>query len=165
MLYEGGIRIPMIVRWTGIIEPESTCNEPIASIDFYPTFLELSGAKLDASQTLDGVSLASLFQSSGKAQLPPRALFWHFPGYLEANAEAGTWRATPGGAIRRGDWKLLEFFETGRVELYNLREDLGETRDIASSQPDRAAQLQRELVAWRESVQARMPKPKIATAK
>jgi arylsulfatase A-like enzyme len=158
MLYEGGIRIPMIARWPGIIEPGATCDEPVATIDFYPTFLELSQCSGSAKQALDGVSLVALFKSSGKSRLAERALFWHFPGYLQASETDGTWRTTPAGAIRRGDYKLIEFFETGKIEMYNLRDDLSETRDLAASQPEQAAKLHGELVAWRESVNARMPK-------
>ena len=88
------------------------------------------------------------------------AIYWHFPGYLQADAQRGTWRTTPAGAIRSGDWKLIEFFEDGRIELYNLRDDLGEGRNLAELNPDRARQLHEKLIAWRQAVGAPMPVPK-----
>jgi arylsulfatase A-like enzyme len=97
-----------------------------------------------------------VLKSSGQAKLD-RALFWHFPGYLGAGMTS--WRTTPAGAIRRGDWKLLEFFEDGRLELYNLAQDLGQKRDLASSEPARLKAMHDELVAWRKKLSAPMPTP------
>ena len=91
----------------------------------------------------------------GGGTLDRDAIFWHFPGYLGAGP--GSWRTTPAGSIRSGDWKLIEFFETGKLELYNLREDLGEKTDLAGSMPGRVKELHSRLVAWRKSVKAPMP--------
>src|SRR5262249_31300806 len=123
MLYEGGVRVPWIVRWPGVVKPGTTCAEPIASIDLFPTLLEAAGGKAKPGQVLDGLSLVPLLRSAGKGTLRRETLYWHFPGYLEAGRAGvakGNWRTTPAGSIRAGDWKLVEFFETGRVELYNL---------------------------------------------
>lgn len=157
MLYEGGIRVPYLFRWSGKIAPGSKTSAPIASIDLYPTLLELAGAKPPADYPLDGVSYVPVLTSSGKATLPRTDLFWHFPGYLGQGM--GNWRTTPVGAIRSGDWKLHEFFEDGRLELYNLREDLGEKQNLAATQPEKAKELHRRLVAWRAAIKAPMPTP------
>ena len=135
MLYEGGVRVPLIVRWPGVVAPGSICSEPVTSTDFFPTFLTLAGRETDRNRPVDGLSLVPLLQKGGTASLHREALFWHYPSYLQANAEKGTWRITPAGAIRSGDFKLLEFFEDGRLELYDLRNDIGETRNLALQMP------------------------------
>ncbi len=157
MLYEGGIRVPFIFRWPGTIAPGTTCDQIIASIDYYPTFLELGGAQPPEGYVLDGKSFAKLLLSGGKGTLDREAVFWHFPGYLGAGA--GLWRTTPAGAIRQGDWKLIEFFEDSRRELYNLRQDLGERNNLAQSQPEKAKELADRLAAWRKEMKAPMPTP------
>lgn len=164
MLYEGGVRVPLIIRWPKTISAGSTCDEPVITIDFYPTFLEIAGGKPNPDHELDGVSFLPLLTSSGKGTLPREALFWHFPGYLQADAARGTWRTTPAGAIRSGDFKLLEFFEDGRVELYNLSEDLSQQRDLAQKMPEKADQLRRQLDQWRQRVAAPMPTMKAKSA-
>jgi arylsulfatase A-like enzyme len=157
MLYEGGIRVPFVVRWPGVIKPGSVCDEPALHVDLFPTFVELAGGKRP-EQPLDGVSLVPLLKSSGSEKLRREAIYFHFPGYLEAGA-AG-WRTTPVGVIRAGDWKLLEFFEDGRLELYNLKDDLGEKTDLAGKHPDKVRELHDKLRAWRKELNAAMPKPK-----
>jgi arylsulfatase A-like enzyme len=155
MLYEGGTRVPFIFRWPGKITPKSTCAEPIITVDLYPTFLELAGAKPSPDYPLDGVSLAKLVVSEGKATLQREALYWHFPGYLGAGTDS--WRTTPAGAIRSGDWKLIEFFEDNRLELYNLRTDLGQTNNLSAKSPDKTKELHQKLLAWRQELRAPMP--------
>jgi arylsulfatase A-like enzyme len=108
-------------------------------VDLYPTLLEIAGAKPPANYPLDGVSLAELLTTGGKTGLNRDALFWHFPGYLGAGP--GAWRTTPVGAIRSGDWKLLEFFEDHRLELYNLRTDPGQTNNRAQASSEKAKEL------------------------
>ena len=103
------------------------------------------------------MSYLRLLTSGGQGKLDRDALYWHFPGYLGAGP--GAWRTTPAGAVRVGDWKLLEFFETGKIELYNLRDDPGEKNDLATANPGRAAELHAKLVAWRKDVKAPMPLP------
>lgn len=157
MLYEGGHRVPLIVRYPPLTKPATTCAEQVISIDFYPTFLELAGAKPGPSQVLDGKSLLPLL-GNPKGVLG-RDLFWHFPGYLEAG-NSRTWRTTPAGAIRSGDWKLIEFFEDSHVELYNLKQDVGEKSDLAAGMPAKAAELRGKMAAWRKALNAPMPTPK-----
>jgi arylsulfatase A-like enzyme len=155
MLYEGGVRVPYIFRWPGKVPPGTVCDQPINSVDLYPTLLELAGGQPPAKQPLDGVSYVRLLTSGGQAALGREALYWHFPGYLGAGK--GSWRTTPAGSIRAGDWKLLEFFEDGRLELYNLREDVGEKRNRAAEMPAKVQELHAKLAAWRQSVGARLP--------
>jgi arylsulfatase A-like enzyme len=162
MLYEGGVRVVFIVRWKRRVRPGTNCDVPIASIDLYPTCLQVGGGKARGGHTLDGVSIAPLLESGGKGTLK-RDLFWHFPGYLEAGKK--DWRTTPAGAIRSGDWKLHEFFEDGRIELYNLKDDLGEKNNLAAKMPELAKQLHQKLKDWRATVKAPMPTPDPAYGK
>lgn len=152
-LYEGGTRVPFIVRWPGVTKPDSTCDVPTIHVDLYPTFLELSGAPRP-QQVLDGETLLPLLKDPA-AKLPRDAIFQHFPGYLGAGP--GLWRTTPVSLIQSGDWKLMEFLEDGRLELYDLRNDIGETKNLATEMPDKAEELHARIVAWREDVNAPMP--------
>lgn len=155
MLYEGGVRVPFIFRWPGVITPGSVSEQPIHSVDLYPTFLDVTGAKAPADHPLDGVSVVPCLSGEPTARLDRQNLFWHFPGYLGAGQD--TWRTTPAGAIRSGDFKLLEFFEDGRLELYNLRQDPGQRENLATLQPELTKELHHKLVAWREGIHAPMP--------
>jgi len=157
MLYEGGVRDPFIVRWPGVVKPGSTCDQPCAHVDIFPTFLELASVKTLVKQTLDGVSLVPLLRNAD-ATLAREAIYFHFPGYLEG--DTGSWRTTPVGAIRAGDWKLVEFFEDGKLELYNLKEDIGEKNNLAAKLPEKTRELHDKLVAWRKAIDAPMPKLK-----
>ncbi len=147
-LWEGGIREPLIVRWPRVVRAGAIETTPVTSVDFYPTFLEMAGAPDVRGHWVDGVSLLPLFRGDG--HLAPRALYWHYPHYSNSGAK-------PSGAIRRDGWKLLEFFEDSRVELYDLAEDRAESVDRAGSEPARASALLDELRSWRESVRAAMP--------
>lgn len=146
-LYEGGIRVPMIVRWPGVVPGGTIHSEPTTTADLLPTFCEIANADLP-QQTVDGVSLAPLLR--GGKSLGRNALYFHYPHYHHSR---------PGGAIRRGPWKLIEFFDDGRRELYNLADDIGESRDLSREHPDRTEQLHAALVSWRENIGARMPTP------
>ncbi len=157
MLYEGGVRVPMIVRWPKHTPPNSTNDTPIISVDFLPTLAEIGKTK--KPKRTDGVSLVNLFKSP-KAKLPRDTLYWHFPGYLQGNQKKGAWRTTPAGSIRKGHWKLLEFFETGRLELYNLKDDISQKKDLAKTNPARRDELHKLLVQWRKDTKAPMPQPK-----
>lgn len=156
-LYEGGIRVPFIVRWPGTIPSGAKVDIPTAHIDLFPTLLELASAP-KPRQVLDGESLVPLFRDPG-ARLKRDAIFQHFPGYLGQGK--GRWRATPVSLIHSGDWKLMEFLEDGRLELYNLRDDLGEKKNLAAALPEKAKELYDRLVAWRAEVEAPMPTPNI----
>ncbi len=153
-LYEGGTRDPFIVRWPGVTKPGSTCNVPTIHVDIFPTMLEI-GAAPKPRQVLDGESLVKLFRDPG-AKLEREAIFQHFPGYLGAGAD--TWRTTPVSLIQVGDWKLMEFLEDGRLELYHLGDDLGETKNLAAENPTKAKELHARLIAWRTEINAPMPK-------
>jgi arylsulfatase A-like enzyme len=150
--YEGGHREPLIVRLPGRVEAGSVSSVPVTSVDFYPTILELAGVEGDPRHNacLDGVSLVPLLEQTGA---PKReAIYWHYPHY---SPQGGT----PSGAVRVGDFKLIEFFEDGHLELYNLSEDLGEKTNLADAAPEMARKLHEMLVAWRERVDAKMPAP------
>ena len=155
MLYEGGIRVPYVFRRTGTVAAGTTCREPINSVDLYPTLLDLAAARPPANQPLDGVSYASLLRSDGNAKLDRDALYWHFPGYLGAGQNM--WRTTPVSVVRSRDWKLMEFLEDNRLELYNLRDDPSERNDLAQKNPQKTAELRDKLHAWRKQVNAPMP--------
>ncbi len=149
-VYEGGLRVPLIVRWPSVVQAGGTCEAPVVLTDLMPTLLEAAG--VDPANTvgpLDGASLTTVLRGGSP---PPHTLHWHFPHYTNQGGR-------PAGAIRQGDWKLVEQFEDDSVELYNLREDIGETNNLAASEPARVDFLRRELQAWRTSVGARMPTP------
>ena len=146
---DGGVRVPLIVRWPGTVPPGSRCAVPVTGTDFFPTLLEAAGRRPRPRRHLDGVSLLPLLK--GAARLDRDAIFWHYPHY-------GNQGGTPGSAVRWGDWKLIEFFEDGRRELFNLRTDLSEKRNLARQRPDLAARLHARLRSWRKSVEAQIPR-------
>jgi arylsulfatase A-like enzyme len=160
-LYEGGTRVPLIVRWPGVVKPGTTCNTPTIHVDVFPTFLELAGAKAPENQPLDGESLVPLLKDPS-ASLKRDAIYQHFPGYLGAGG--GTWRTTPVALVQSGDWKLMEFMEDKRVELYNLKDDIGEKNNLAASDPDRAKAMLEKLHAWQTTIKAPMPTPNTPVA-
>jgi arylsulfatase A-like enzyme len=147
--YEGGIREPLIICAPGVTKPGRVCDTPVISNDFYPTLLELAGLPPMPQQHRDGVSLVPLLRGG---KLPRRDLFWHYPHY--SNQGGG-----PCGAIRAGDWKLIEWFEDGRLELFNLRDDLSESKNVAAKNPVKVKQLRARLAAWRKEVNALLPTP------
>ena len=163
MLYEGGIRVPMIVDWPGKTTAGTRSDLPVIGVDLMPTILEMANAKIVGNSTeapRDGISLVSLLDGSSE-EIVERPLYWHFPSYLQGFGVAGSadpFRTRPAGAVRLGDWKLIEFFETGRVELYNLVDDISETNNVALSNPDRTALLLQKLRSWRDVVNAPVPK-------
>lgn len=148
-MYEGGIREPLIVRWPAVVSPGRVISTPITSPDFFPTLLEATGTRSAPGQTLDGVSLMPLFRGG---TLPERALYWNYPHY-------GNQGGAPSAAIRRDGWKLIEWMEDQRVELYNLERDPGEQTDLANREPQRVAALRAELKAWQTDTQVRFPTP------
>jgi arylsulfatase A-like enzyme len=146
-MYEGGIREPLLIRWPAVIKAGRVVDTPVSSPDFFPTLLDVTASKPQPGQTLDGVSLLPVFKGES---LPERPLFWHYPHY-------GNQGGAPAAAIRRGHWKLIEWFEDDRVELFNLAQDLSEKIDLATKQPQRAAELRHELHAWQKEVGAKLP--------
>jgi len=158
MLYEGGIREPMCVRWPGVVKPGTRCDTPIIGLDFYPTLLEMAGVSKPKGKLLDGQSIVRLLK--GARALDREAIFWHFPAYLQGKAPGARdphFRTRPGAAIRAGDWKLIEYFEDGALELYNLKDDISEQRNLADSLPDKTRELHQLMLAWRKAVNAPVP--------
>lgn len=150
-VYEGGIREPMLLRWPGVTKSGSTCEVPVISMDFYPTFLDIAGLPLLPKQHQDGVSLVPLLRSNGL--LNRDALFWHYPHYSNQGG-------FPGGAVRMGDWKLVERYETGTVDLYNLKDDIGERNSLADKEPTRVETMRARLHDWYRATGAKFLRPK-----
>ena len=148
--YEGGVREPMIVVAPGVTKPGTTCDSPVISTDFYPTLLQLAGLPAKPDQHLDGVSFVPLLK--GEEMQRGKPLFWHYPHYANQGG-------APNGIIRDGDWKLIEWFEDGALELYNIPQDLSEKTNLAAQQPVRVKELHAKLIAWRKEVGALMPTP------
>ncbi|HEX2950077.1 MAG TPA: sulfatase/phosphatase domain-containing protein, partial [Armatimonadota bacterium] len=147
---EGGTREPLIIKWPHVISPGSESDSLVTTPDFYPTLLEAAGLPLRPEQHVDGMSFLPLLH--GDTTFDRGAIFWHYPHY-------GNQGGTPGSSVRMGDYKLIEFFEDGRLELYNLREDVSETHNLAAELPDITRELHEQLRAWRQSVEAKIPQP------
>ena len=147
-MYEGGTREPLLIRWPGFIEKNTTCSTPVSSPDFYPTILEIVGIEPKSDQHIDGISFLPLLK--GEKTLERDAIYWHYPHY-------GNQGGSPGSSIRCGDYKLIEFFEDDRVELYNLQDDIQETNNLAEVEPIVCKRLHNLLIAWREKVEAKIP--------
>lgn len=152
-LYEGGIREPMIVRWPKQVKKGTVCDVPVISTDFFPTILDMLGLSADQKIT-DGMSIVPLFkkQKKGKKEISNRAIYWHFPHYSNHGMQS------PGGAIRYGDFKLLEYFENNTVQLFNLAADPGEQFDLSYTQSEKVNKLRTMLHQWRKEINAQMPK-------
>jgi len=150
-LYEGGIRVATIVKWSGVKKPGTESDVPIISTDFYPSILEMAGLPQMPQQHVDGKSFVPLLQ--GKSTLNRDAIYWHFPHYSNHGMQS------PGGAVRYKDFKLIEYYENGTVQLFDLSKDIGELNDISEQNPEKVKELRDMLHAWRDSVHARMMPP------
>jgi arylsulfatase A len=157
--YEGGVREPTIIKWPGVTKPGSVCDEPIISVDYYPTIAQMAGLTGDAehNKTVDGETIVPLLKNP-KAKLKRDSLYWHYP-----HSHGGG--AKPYGAIRQGDFRLVRFYADGRYELYNLAEDIGEKIDLAAKMPGKAKMLNDKLSVWLKDVGAKFPGPKKAKPK
>ncbi|MEO2013984.1 MAG: sulfatase [Fuerstiella sp.] len=157
--YEGGVRVPVIIKWPGQTKPGSVSHEPIISTDFYPTILAVTGQGQRPFQHVDGKSLVPIL--TGDRSLDRDALYWHYPHYNQHP------QSFPSGVIRAGDWKLLEAFETGELSLYNLADDIGETNDLSGKESTKVRELHGRLKAWRTEVGAdpMNPNPEYTGAK
>ncbi len=159
--YEGGIRVPFFVKWPNVVTPGQTSEVPIIGVDLYPTFCEMAGAGMPSDQATDGVSLIPLFKGQA-ADLADRPLYWHFPAYLQSYSikteqRDPLFRSRPCSIIRVGDFKLHQYFEDGALELYNLKEDIGETTNLATQLPEKAQELLTQLEDWRKQIGAPVP--------
>jgi len=149
-MYEGGTRVPLIIKWPGKVTPGNVCHTPVTSPDFYPTLLEATGLPLNPKQHLDGISIMPLLE--GENELNRDTLFWHYPHYSALGN-------TPGSSIRMGDYKLIEFFEDDHLELYNLKEDLSEKKNLIKEKPKQTKKMHKKLVEWRKSINVKIPEP------
>jgi arylsulfatase A-like enzyme len=149
-LHEGGLRVPVIVRWPKHVPAGRVVDAPVLNTDWLPTLLAWAGQSVP--DNLDGVSLSGLLV--GRNDAPQRVFCWHFPHYTNQGSR-------PAGAVRDGDWKLIEYYEDQRVELFNLAEDVGETTNLAAREPEHVSQLRAQLAAWRTAmeVQTNSPNP------
>jgi arylsulfatase A len=148
--YEGGIRVPVIVKWPGKSQPGSVCRDPVISTDFYPTILQATGHPLKPHQHMDGVSLVPALRGE---KLNRDAIYWHYPHYNQHP------QSFPSGVVRSGNWKLIESFETDEVQLFNLADDIGETNNLVQREPAKTAELLAKLKAWRADTGADPMKP------
>jgi len=160
--YEGGIRVPFFVKWPGVVQPNSKCEEPITGVDLYPTLCQIAGAELPPQQQpVDGLSLMPLL-TGDKKTFGDRAIFWHFPAYLQSyevyhEQRDPLFRSRPCSILREGDWKLHHYFEDGALELYNLRDDIGEATDLSKANPDKTQQMLARLQTWQQQTGAEIP--------
>ena len=147
-MYEGGNRVPLFFTWPGVIPAGTSCSTPFSSPDLYPTLLEMAGLPARPEQHCDGLSFAPMLREDG--QISERPIFWHYPHY-------GNQGGTPASSLRQGRYKLIEFFEDGRLELYDLQEDISEQHDISALYPEITRELHAVLAAWRTGVGGLLP--------
>ena len=149
--YEGGIRVPLIIRWPGSVKPGLVSNEPVTSVDYLPTICEAAGLPLPSGRIIDGVSLVEHLKSDGLKPLNREAIFWHFPHYRG--------KIVPYSIVRAGDWKLIKRYEGKTFELFNLRNDVSETVDLSEKMPEKVKVLDARLKAWLQATGAKLPNP------
>jgi arylsulfatase A-like enzyme len=150
--WEGGIREPFYIRFPELVEAESTCKVPVSGIDFYPTFLELTGIPVPQEQVIDGRSIVSLLKGKQNIEIAERDLFWHYPHYGNQGGE-------PSSIIRNGTWKLIHYYEDGHDELYDLDSDPGERNDLFAQCGSKEAELRKRLDSWLIDIDAKCPVP------
>jgi len=149
--YEGGIRVPLIIRAPGVVRPGTISREPVTSVDYLPTICELAGVKPATDRQIDGLSLADHLKSGGTMKLPRDAIFWHFPHYRDEIA--------PYSIVRNGCWKLIRRYEGNTFELFNLEDDISETNDLSKKMAEKVEQLNARLSAWLNDTGAKLPRP------
>ena len=168
-LYEGGIRVPFMVRWPGVTKPGTATDVPVVATDLLQTYCDVTGVKVAGESELDGQSIRAVIENPKSKKLDGRALYWHFPyyhwrgDYFKIPAKIGIndgyiSQTKPQSAIRQGDYKLIYFYEDGNVELYNLEKDLSEQNDLGQTMPEKAAELKAKLLGYLEKVDARLPR-------
>jgi len=156
-LYEGGLRVPLLIRWPGVIPAGTTSNQPVVLTDLFPTICQLTGVSSPEGTPGDGLDLTPLLRNP-QQHLEERSLGFHDPHYYHAP------ESTPASALRSGDWKLVEYYEDGRRELFQLADDPGENNDLSTTHPERVAQLAKLLDQWRQQMGARHPRPNSRTS-
>jgi len=159
--YEGGIRGPFFVKWPGVVEAGSKSHEPVIGVDVYPTLCDIAGIAPPTDQPVDGRSLRPLLDGSATT-FGDRPIYWHFPAYLQAyqvwdEQRDPLFRSRPCSVIRSGQWKLHQYFESGDLELYDLQNDIGESRNLSDERPEITARLLTQLQSWRQDVDAPIP--------
>lgn len=160
-LHEGGIRVPLIVRWPGRIKKGSVSQIPVTSVDFYPTFLDVCNGAGMKNYSLEGVSILPIFEGRQTSDLKSRSIFWHFPIYYGDKNRSGVWVNSPVSAIRKGDFKLLEYFEDGHLELYNVRQDIGEKVNLVDVLTELRDSMYNELKSWQKKTNAFIPQKRV----
>lgn len=146
--YEGGIRVPLIVRWPGEVKAGTVCDIPVTSIDYLPTICDAAGLSLPNDRAIDGESIVSLLKQTGS--LKRDAIYWHFPHYRGD--------VVPYSIIRKGDWKLIKRYKDKPFELFNLKDDIGEKQELSERMPEKVKELDAQLVTWLKSVNAKLPR-------
>lgn len=160
--YEGGIRVPFFVNWPGVVEAGAECDVPITGVDLYPTICDMLGAEMPENQIRDGVSIVPLLKGLPN-DLADRPIFWHFPAYLQSyngvtdEQRDPLFRSRPCSIVRKGDWKLHQYFEDGAFELYNLAEDIGEKNDLSDAEHGKLNEMKETLADWQEATGAPIP--------
>jgi arylsulfatase A-like enzyme len=149
--YEGGIREPVIVRWPKVVKAGTISREPVTSVDYLPTICEAAGVSPPSDRDIDGISLLAHLKSDGRSKLDREAIYWHFPHYRGS--------VVPYSIIRAGDWKLIKRYEGKTFELFNLKDDLSETKELSKEMPDKVRELDTMLTEWLAKTGARMPRP------
>ena len=149
--YEGGIRVPLIIRWPGVVKGATISHEPVTSVDYLPTVCELTAVKPPADREIDGLSLVGHLKSGGTANLPRDAIFWHFPHYRD--------EIVPYSIVRQGRWKLIKRYEGKTFELFDLKDDISERNDLSEKMPEKVRQLNAKLAAWLKKTAAKLPRP------
>ncbi len=149
--YEGGIREPLIIRWPKVIKAGAVSHEPVTSVDYFPTICELAGVPLPSDRDIDGVSLVGHLKANGRKKLNRDAIYWHFPHYRG--------NIVPYSIIRSGRWKLIKRYQGRTFELFDLKDDLSETTDLAEAMPDKVSRLNAGLTAWLKATGAKLPRP------
>ena len=150
-VWEGGIRDPQIVRWPGVTKAGTVCDQPTLTIDYYPTFAEISGATIPATQKIDGTSFVPLLRGEPKLNRPA-PLFWHYP------ANTAPWPERAGGVCRDGDFKLVEIYHDGHFEMFNIKNDPDEKHNLIDEMPEKFAEMKAKLIDWQKSMKVEVPK-------
>ncbi len=156
-LYEGGIRVPMVVRWQGVVSPGSTTSIPVNQLDLYPTCLDIANYEAPNESELDGASLLNILTGDDFSRGNHECLYWHYPTYQKWNKAKQEWYVQPQSAIRKGEFKLIDQMDSEQLELYNLSDDIEEKNNLAETMPEKVKELKALLDSWRTESKVPMP--------